>query len=77
MRSVAVLVVVIAVSLWASIHVTNISAPYGYFGTHTRVWELAVAGALIAATADTLLTLPRRLAAIMAWLDSQLLSSLA
>jgi peptidoglycan/LPS O-acetylase OafA/YrhL len=63
----AVLVVVIAVSLWASIHVTNISAPYGYFGTHTRVWELAV-GALIAATADSLLRLPRLLAGIIAWL---------
>jgi peptidoglycan/LPS O-acetylase OafA/YrhL len=64
---VAVLVVVIAASLWASIHVTNISAPYGYFGTHTRVWELAV-GALIATTADSLRRLPRPLAAIIAWL---------
>ena len=64
---VAVLAVVIAASLWASIHVTNISAPYGYFGTHTRVWELAV-GALIAATADSLRRLPRPLAAIVAWL---------
>jgi peptidoglycan/LPS O-acetylase OafA/YrhL len=64
---VAVLTAVIAASLWASIHVTNISAPYGYFGTHTRVWELAV-GALIAATADSLLRLPRPLAAVIAWL---------
>ena len=64
---VAVLTAVIAASLWASIHVTNISAPYGYFGTHTRVWELAV-GALIAATADSLRRLPRPLAAVIAWL---------
>jgi len=64
---VAVLAVVVAASLWASIHVTNISAPYGYFGTHTRVWELAV-GALIAATADTLRRLHRPLAAVIAWL---------
>jgi peptidoglycan/LPS O-acetylase OafA/YrhL len=58
---VAALVVVIAASLWASIHVTNVSAPYGYFGTHTRVWELAV-GAMIAAIADILRRLPRTLA---------------
>jgi peptidoglycan/LPS O-acetylase OafA/YrhL len=69
-RSIAlitVLVVVIAASLIASIRVTHESAPYGYFGTHTRVWELAV-GALIAATADSLCRLPRRVAAVMAWL---------
>ena len=64
---VATLVVVIVASLWASIQVTNVSAPYGYFGTHTRVWELAV-GALIAATAESLRRLPRPLAAMTAWL---------
>ena len=63
---VAVLAMVIATSLWTSILVTNRSAPYGYFGTHTRVWELAV-GALVAATADRLRRLPRPLAAVLAW----------
>jgi peptidoglycan/LPS O-acetylase OafA/YrhL len=63
----AVLAAVIGVSLWASIRVTHESAPYGYFGTHTRVWELAV-GAIVAATAETLRRLPRSIAAGLAWL---------
>jgi peptidoglycan/LPS O-acetylase OafA/YrhL len=64
---VTVLTAVIAASFWTSIRVTNESAPYGYFGTHTRVWELAV-GALIAATAESLVQLPRSLAAVAGWL---------
>ena len=64
---VAVLGCLVGASLWASVHVTNASAPYGYFGTHTRVWELAF-GALIAATAGNLQRLPRVFAAWLAWL---------
>jgi peptidoglycan/LPS O-acetylase OafA/YrhL len=63
---VAVLVALIAASLWASAYITHRSQPYGYFGTHTRVWELAL-GALLAVTADTLRRLPHLVAAIAAW----------
>jgi parallel beta-helix repeat protein len=64
---VTVLAILIGTSLWASVYVTQRSAPYGYFGTHTRVWELAT-GALLAVTADHLRRLPRRIAAITGWL---------
>jgi peptidoglycan/LPS O-acetylase OafA/YrhL len=63
---VSVLVLLVGASLWASVHVTNSSAPYGYFGTQTRVWELAT-GALIAATAGNLRQVPRVAAAVLAW----------
>jgi peptidoglycan/LPS O-acetylase OafA/YrhL len=66
MALVVVLSLIIAASLWASVDVTHVSAPYGYFGTHTRVWELAV-GALIAAAADTLRRLPWRVVLPAAW----------
>jgi peptidoglycan/LPS O-acetylase OafA/YrhL len=64
---VAVLVGLIAASLWASAYITHRSQPYGYFGTHTRVWELAL-GALLAVTADSLRRMPHALAAVAGWL---------
>jgi peptidoglycan/LPS O-acetylase OafA/YrhL len=64
---VAVLVVLGAASLWASAYITHRSQPYAYFGTHTRVWELAL-GALLAVTADTLRRMPHALAAVAGWL---------
>jgi peptidoglycan/LPS O-acetylase OafA/YrhL len=64
---VVVLVVLIAASLWASAYITHRSQPYAYFGTHTRVWELAL-GALLAVTADTLRRMPHAVAAVAGWL---------
>jgi len=63
------LVVVLAVivsSAVASAALTATSAPWAYFGIHTRAWELAV-GALLAITARRLVGVPRRLAGVLAW----------
>jgi peptidoglycan/LPS O-acetylase OafA/YrhL len=64
---VVVLVLLIAASLWTSAYITHRSQPYAYFGTHTRVWELAL-GALLAVTADGLRRIPRVLAGVVGWL---------
>ncbi|MEO3937035.1 acyltransferase family protein [Dermatophilaceae bacterium Soc4.6] len=61
-----VVVAVIASSAIASAQLTATSAPWAYFGIHTRAWELAV-GALLALTAKRLVDLPRRLAGVLAW----------
>jgi parallel beta-helix repeat protein len=61
-----VLGTITAASLWASIYVTQVSAPYAYFGTHTRVWELAI-GALLALWGPKLARMPRVLATVAAW----------
>jgi peptidoglycan/LPS O-acetylase OafA/YrhL len=63
---VSVLLVLIVLSFWASAYITHRSQPYGYFGTHTRVWELAL-GALLAVTADSLVRVPRAIAAVAGW----------
>nr|WP_281428293.1 acyltransferase family protein [Actinoplanes hulinensis] len=60
------LVLVVAASLTVSITQTASSAPWAYFGAHTRAWELAV-GALIAVGAARLAGLPRALAAALTW----------
>ncbi|WP_433791097.1 acyltransferase family protein [Actinoplanes sp. CA-252034] len=60
------LVLVVAVSLTVSVLQTSTSAPWAYFGAHTRAWELAV-GALIAVGAARLAGLPRGIAAAMTW----------
>ncbi|BEL12542.1 SGNH hydrolase domain-containing protein [Actinoplanes sichuanensis] len=60
------LVLVVAASLTVSVLQTSTSAPWAYFGAHTRAWELAV-GALIAVGATRLAGLPRGLAAGMTW----------
>ena len=51
---------------WASIHVTQVSASYAYFGTDTRAWELAT-GALVALWGTKLSRLPWVPAVVMAW----------
>jgi peptidoglycan/LPS O-acetylase OafA/YrhL len=61
------LIVVTAASLTASILQIATSAPWAYFGTHTRAWELAT-GALLAVAATRLATLPRTLAAPLTWI---------
>ncbi|MDI6101406.1 acyltransferase family protein, partial [Actinoplanes sp. NEAU-A12] len=53
-------------SLTISILQTATSAPWAYFGTHTRTWELAT-GALIAVAATPLTKLPHPLAATLTW----------
>jgi hypothetical protein len=59
----AVLVLLIAGSLILSVLVTNASAPWAYFGMHTRAWELAI-GALAAVAVKSFDRLPRRLAIV-------------
>jgi peptidoglycan/LPS O-acetylase OafA/YrhL len=55
-----------AASLILSVTETHRSAPWAYFGTHTRAWELAV-GALLAAYAERVAHLPRLLGRFLGW----------
>ena len=61
-----VLVVVLLGSLALSVRQSATSAPWAYFGTHTRAWELA-AGALVATVADDVRRLPARVAEPLGW----------
>lgn len=54
-------------SLALSWFVTRESAPWAYFGTHTRAWELGI-GALVALSAPRLARLPRAVAELAAWI---------
>jgi peptidoglycan/LPS O-acetylase OafA/YrhL len=60
------LVLVVVASLTVSVLQTASSAPWAYFGAHTRAWELAI-GALIAVAAVRLAALPRTVAAGLTW----------
>jgi peptidoglycan/LPS O-acetylase OafA/YrhL len=60
------LVLVVAASLTVSVLQTASSAPWAYFGAHTRAWELGI-GALVAIGASRLAGLPRGLAAGLTW----------
>ncbi|MEV6301706.1 acyltransferase family protein [Actinoplanes sp. NPDC051861] len=60
------LTAITAVSLTVSVNQTQTSAPWAYFGAHTRAWELAI-GALVAIGAARLAGLPARLAAVLTW----------
>jgi peptidoglycan/LPS O-acetylase OafA/YrhL len=62
-----VLGVVIVGSLALSGWQTSVSAPWAYFGAHTRAWELGC-GALVAVYATECARIPRRLAVIVGWL---------
>ena len=53
-------------SLILSVTETHRSAPWAYFGTHTRAWELAV-GALLALNAEKVARLPRHLGRFLGW----------
>ncbi|WP_211328561.1 acyltransferase family protein [Thermomonospora umbrina] len=53
-------------SLALSVTLTGVSAPWSYFGPHTRIWELGL-GALIALLVPTLRRLPAGAAAAMSW----------
>jgi len=62
-----VLVVVVVVSFGLSVRLTATSAPWAYFGGHTRAWELAL-GALVALAAGRLATVPRAVVLAGRWL---------
>jgi len=62
-----VLTILVAVSFTLSITETVRSAPWAYFGPHTRAWELG-AGALLAVAATRLTRIPVRLATALGWL---------
>lgn len=61
-----VLVGVTVVSLAASMAQTESSAPWAYFGIHTRAWELAI-GAIVALAIHQAVLMPRRFADTAAW----------
>jgi peptidoglycan/LPS O-acetylase OafA/YrhL len=60
------LLVIMSVSLILSIRTTSSSPSWAYFGTQTRVWELAF-GALLAVTVDIWTKMPPALASQMSW----------
>jgi peptidoglycan/LPS O-acetylase OafA/YrhL len=66
------LLAVILVSFYLSVTVTNAAAPWAYFGSQTRAWELAL-GALIAVTAHGCSRLSAALAALATWLGIALI----
>ena len=63
----AVLTVLVVVSFTLSVTETARSAPWAYFGPHTRAWELG-AGALLALAAGRLARLPHAARAVLGWL---------
>jgi peptidoglycan/LPS O-acetylase OafA/YrhL len=60
------LLLVIALSLWRSVSLTETSPSWAYFGLQTRLWELAL-GAIIAINAAAIATALRGVAAIASW----------
>ncbi|MDX6254029.1 MAG: hypothetical protein QOJ11_363 [Frankiales bacterium] len=61
------LALVIAVSLYLSVHITPHSRSFAYFGLHTRAWELAL-GAFVAITVPVWTKMPPAFASQMSWL---------
>ncbi|HEY8979269.1 MAG TPA: acyltransferase family protein [Streptomyces sp.] len=61
------LVAVVGGSFWLGWTTTTPDQPLAYFGTHTRIWELAF-GVLVALWAPFLSRTPRALAAAVSWL---------
>jgi peptidoglycan/LPS O-acetylase OafA/YrhL len=57
---------VVVVSLTVSVTQTTSSAPWAYFGAHTRAWELG-AGALVAMAASRLTRVPKPVSAAVTW----------
>ncbi|WP_431968658.1 acyltransferase family protein [Actinacidiphila sp. bgisy160] len=62
----APLAVLCLVSFLLNLSVTGVSPSWGYFGSHTRLWELGV-GALLALSTRRLERLPAWSAAAMSW----------
>jgi peptidoglycan/LPS O-acetylase OafA/YrhL len=65
--TVAALVALSIISLATSVWLTGRSAPWGFFGTPSRVWELAV-GALVAFAAPAAARAPRRWLSATGWI---------
>lgn len=66
------LLLIIMFSFYLSVTITASSAPWAYFGSQTRAWELGL-GALVAVTANTWFRLPRMIASLTTWLGSALI----
>lgn len=60
------LLALIAVSLVVSVQQTVAAAPWAYFGSHTRAWELGI-GALVAVAGGLLRRTPKALATLLTW----------
>ncbi|GIG65024.1 acyltransferase family protein [Phytomonospora endophytica] len=73
---IATLAVLAAGSLWWSAAQTAVSAPWAYFGIHTRAWELA-AGGLLALAAPAFAKLGRPFPALAGWLGLALVVAAA
>ncbi|WP_250001425.1 acyltransferase family protein [Actinoplanes sp. M2I2] len=65
-RVLVALSVLVVVSLAISVQQTTSAAPWAYFGSHTRAWELGI-GALVAVAGGFLRRTPRSLAALLTW----------
>ncbi|WP_250028680.1 acyltransferase family protein [Paractinoplanes maris] len=65
-RVLVALSVLVVVSLAVSVQQTAAAAPWAYFGSHTRAWELGI-GALVAVAGGHLRRTPRGPAALLTW----------
>ncbi|GAB2626340.1 acyltransferase [Paractinoplanes abujensis] len=65
-RALFALSALVVVSLVVSVQQTTSAAPWAYFGSHTRAWELGI-GALVAVGAGFLRRTPKALAAVLTW----------
>ncbi len=65
-RALIALGLLVVVSLAISIQQTTSAAPWAYFGSHTRAWELGI-GALVAIGAGVLARTPKLLGAVLTW----------
>jgi len=65
-RALIALGALVVVSLVVSVQQTGSAAPWAYFGSHTRAWELGI-GALVAIGAGVLRRTPKALAAVLTW----------
>ncbi|XVU26203.1 acyltransferase family protein [Actinoplanes sp. CA-054009] len=65
-RAAIALSALVVVSLIVSVQQTASAAPWAYFGSHTRAWELGI-GALVALAAARLSRTPKALAAVLTW----------
>ncbi|TDO38834.1 acyltransferase family protein [Paractinoplanes brasiliensis] len=65
-RALFALSALVVVSLAVSVQQTTSAAPWAYFGSHTRAWELGI-GALVAVGGSFLRRTPKALAAVLTW----------
>jgi peptidoglycan/LPS O-acetylase OafA/YrhL len=65
-RAMIALSALVVISLAVSVQQTENAAPWAYFGSHTRAWELGI-GALVAIGAGALRRTPKALAAVLTW----------